>query len=224
MLQNIRVDGLIMTPPISDCGIAMDALEKRRIPYVRLAPESFPGRGPAVAIDDEKAAWLVGEHLVAHGHSKFGIVNGPANHGAANARRKGFLEALAAHGLNPPNEAYGGFQFDVSISAGKELMAGPDRPTAIFAANDDSAAGVMAALAEIGLKVPGDVSVVGFDDSWIARSVWPHLTTVYQPIAEMAHRAVEILLDRKNALQRNETHWLDFHLVERSSVMRASKP
>jgi LacI family transcriptional regulator len=166
----------------------------------------------------------VGEHLVSLGHTRFGFVQGPVSHRAASARRGGFLSALAAHGLEPPMEAYGGFDFETSIMAGKQLMQVADHPTAIFASNDDSAAGVMAALAQLGVKVPDQVSIVGFDDSWIARSVWPNLTTIYQPIAEMAETAVNLLLDRTGAMERAGTVMMDYHLVARNSTTRSPAP
>lgn len=224
LLRNMRVDGVILTPPLSGCSVTMTALEARGIRYVRLAPDGFEGRAPAVAINDCEAGWLVGDHLARRGHRHFGFVQGPARHRAAEDRREGFLAALAAHGLEPAVEVYGGFEFERSIAAGKDLLSRVDRPTAIFAANDDSAAGVMAAAAELHLRVPGDVAIVGFDDSWIARSVWPNLTTVYQPIAEMAEHAVAILLDRAGRAERNDTLWLDYHLVERGSTLAPPAP
>lgn len=222
VLFNIRVDGLILTPPISDCGTTMAALEKRGIPYVRLAPDGFPERAPAISIDDEGAGYLVGEHLIALGHKRFGIALGPQSHSAAWSRRKGFVDAIAAHGLPKPKEAVADFTFEGGIAAGHALMQEPDCPTAIFATNDDSAAGVMAALAELQLRVPHDVSVVGFDDSWIARSVWPNLTTIYQPITEMAEEAAELLLQRNRHAHNNKHRQLNYHLVERQSTSSAA--
>ena len=210
VLFNIRVDGMILTPPISSCGTTMAALEERGIPYVRLAPDGFPERAPAISIDDEGAGYVVGEHLIALGHKRFGIALGPQSHSAAGSRHKGFADAIAAHGLPKPKEAVASFTFEGGIHAGHTLMQGPDHPTAIFATNDDSAAGVMAALAELHIRVPHDVSVIGFDDSWIARSVWPNLTTIYQPITEMAEEAAELLLERKRKSENFRHRQLDY--------------
>ena len=108
-----------------------------------------------VVIDDAAAAALVAQHLWGHGHRRFGIVNGPADHGAAHSRREGFLAGLAALGATGPiAEADGGFLFEGGIEAGRKLLSGPNRPTAIFATNDDSAAGTMVACLEQGLTVP----------------------------------------------------------------------
>lgn len=226
ILRTLRVEGMILTPPVSSCDVTMSALEARGLPFVRLAPEGFPDRAPSISIDDEGAGFLVGEHLLALGHRRFGIATGPARHSAATDRRAGFLRALAAQGCPPPREAYGGFQFEVGIAAGHELVSGDarERPTAIFATNDDSAAGVMVALAEHRLRVPDDISIVGFDDSWIARSVWPNLTTIYQPITEMAESAAELLLMRKRFSGAPRSIQLAYHLVERASTGPAAAP
>jgi LacI family transcriptional regulator len=218
ILLNARIDGFILTPPVSDCDAVLSVLEERGIPYVRVAPAGFPGRSPSVSIDDEAAAREIAEHLVGLGHRHVGIINGPPSHLAASARRKGLVDVLEAHDLPAPHEAYGGFEFMSGIRAGLELLSAPNRPTAIFAGNDDSAAGVMAAAAQLGLKVPDDLSVAGFDDSWIALSVWPALTTIHQPIAEIAETAANLLIDRNGAMKTTGDVLLDFHLVIRGST------
>lgn len=219
ILVNTRVDGFLLTPPLTECGPVMDVLEARGIPYARIAPVSFPGRSPAYSIDDAAAAGEIARHLWALGHRRFGLVTGPRDHGAAGTRRMGFLSALAELGhADSIGEAYGGFLFETGIEAGRSLLAQPDPPTAIFAMNDDSAAGVMSAAAQLGLRVPQDVAVAGFDDSWVAKSVWPYLTTVYQPITEMAHQATTLLIERDAASGGNGDHLLDYALVVRDST------
>ena len=180
---------------------------------------SFVGRSKALSIDDSAAAAEIARHLWGLGHRRFGIVTGPAHHGAAGTRRAGFLEALAKLGSTAQvPESFGGFYFDVGIAAGRELLSLPERPTAIFAMNDDSAAGVMSAAAQMGLSVPGDVAVAGFDDSWIAQSVWPNLTTVYQPIEEMAFAAAELLIARTGNEEMPTHIELPYRLVLRQST------
>ncbi len=125
------------------------------------------------------------------------------------------VAALLARQLDPDlvvAEADGLFSFESGIAAGMDLLARDPRPTAIFATNDDSAAGVMVACARAGLRVPHDISLCGFDDSWVAKSVWPYLTTIYQPIEEMGYAAASLLLDRGETGDRQVM--LDFHLVE----------
>jgi len=218
ILTNTRVDGFILTPPITECAVVLDALEARDIPYVRIAPVSFGGRSKALSIDDRSAAGEIAQHLWALGHRRFGIVTGPPEHGAAGTRREGFLLALADLGhIATVPEAYGGFSFETGIEAGRSLLAMTDRPTAIFAMNDDSAAGVMSAAAQLGLKVPHDVAVAGFDDSWIAQSVWPNLTTIYQPISEMAAAAAELLIARNGSDEPDQVE-LAYTFIARGST------
>jgi len=220
MLRNTRCDGFILTPPLSDNRLLLEFLDQRGVQYVRIAPDFAHDRGAGVAIDDAAAAALIAQHFWAHGHRRFGIVNGRSGHGAARTRREGFLAALSElGGASSIADADGGFTFEEGIVAGRQLLAGPNRPTAIFAMNDDSAAGTMVACQQQGLCVPRDVSVCGFDDSWVAKSVWPYLTTIYQPIEEMGYAAAELLINR--GAQQRKLVSLDFHLVERDSVAHA---
>jgi len=196
MFEHRRVDGVVVTPPATDCQAVMEALERHRLPYVRIAPKVMLGRSPEIFSNDTFAMGEIVQLLWRLGHRRFGLIAGPESHGASEWRRTGFLEALGARGLDPAEVAMadGDFTFASGIGAGLRLLRRADRPTAIFAANDDMAAGLFAAAAQLGLRIPEMLSVVGFDDSWIARSVWPELTTMHQPIAEMAYAAVEMLV------------------------------
>jgi LacI family transcriptional regulator len=219
ILRNARVDGFVVTPPITECAPVMDMLEARCIPYVRIAPASFLGRSPTFSIDDGAAAGEIARHLWGLGHRRLGLVNGPPEHGSAITRRSGFLAALSELGSSiDVREAYGGFLFEGGIDAGRALLDRNDPATAIFATNDDSAAGVMSAAAQMGLRVPDDVAVVGFDDSWVAKSVWPYLTTVYQPIAEMAHQATNMLIAHSGGDVASGDTQLEYALIIRGST------
>jgi LacI family transcriptional regulator len=224
MLSTIRVDGFVLPPPLADDSRTMDVLDKLGIPFVRIAPSIDLNRAPYTAIDDEAAAAEMARHLWAIGHRQIGFVAGRDDHAAAHARRKGFATALAELGCPDFAESSGMFQFEIGIDAAKALMQSPTPPTAIFAANDDSAAGVLAGLAQLGLKVPDDVSVAGFDDSWIAMSVWPYLTTMHQPIAEMGEEVARMLIDRNGAVDGTQAKTLDCHLVIRGSTAPPKQP
>ncbi|WP_408591453.1 LacI family DNA-binding transcriptional regulator [Novosphingobium sp.] len=220
ILRNSRCDGFILTPPLTDNQLVLDFLEKQGIRYARIAPDIQLDRAPCVLIDDFAAGAMVAHYLFNLGHRRFGIITGPDHHGAAHRRRDGFVSALRTMGLDGPIlEAPGGFAFSGGIAAGQVLMDASPRITAIFATNDDSAAGAMVSCMRAGVTVPGDVSVCGFDDSWVAESVWPALTTVYQPIEEMAHRTALMLLDRTGQAATQTT--LDFRLIVRDSVAAA---
>jgi LacI family transcriptional regulator len=223
-LSTMRVDGFILPPPLADDRSIMEMLEKQQIPFARIAPSTDLNRAPYVAIDDEAAAREMARHLWAIGHRHIAFVMGREGHSAAHARRKGFADALAELGYCDLVEAPGKFQFEIGIEAAKTLMQSQTPPTAIFAANDDSAAGIMSGLAQMGFKVPDDVSVAGFDDSWIAMSVWPYLTTIHQPIAQMAEVVANMLIDRNGATAENRSKLLDFHLVVRGSTAPPKQP
>lgn len=219
LIAHNRIDGLVLTPPLSDNAQLLDFLEARSIRYSRVSPNSFPGRSLAVKIDDSQAAARIAELLWAAGHRRFGLLNGPVFHGAAHTRRQGFVDRLSSYDPSlEVLEAYGGFLFEQGIKGGLELLSRPDRPTAIFATNDDSAAGLIVACNQLGLRVPTDVSICGFDDSWVARSVWPYLTTVRQPVRELGHAAALLLLDRAEGGEPVREIQLDFELVLRDSV------
>jgi LacI family transcriptional regulator len=218
MLDTMRVDGIIVAPPYSENDRAMAILEARRIPFVRIAPDINHDRSPYVTIDDKAAASELTRYLWALGHRRFGFVAGRSDHHAARARHEGFVETMASLGNPDFAEVYAGFEFAKGITAAHELMAMPDPPTAIFAANDDSAAGVMSGLAQLGLKVPDDVSVAGFDDSWIAQSVWPYLTTMHQPIAQMGEVAASMLILRNGQMEHAELPAIETRLIVRGST------
>ncbi len=221
ILRHSRVDGLVLTPPITDNADVLDYLETRGVPYSRVTPVLDPERSSRVWMDNVAAGARVADYLWTLGHRRFAIATGPIHHGDAGQRREGFLGRLQE--LKPGTvvgEAYGGFLFETSIEAGRELLSAKRYPTAIFATNDDSAAGIMVAARELGLKVPEDVSICGFDDSWVAKSVWPYLTTIRQPIEDMARVAAEFLLDRAPA-ETPRVRQLDFTLIERGSVAPA---
>lgn len=219
LLHNGRIDGFVLTPPISDNRLALDFLEQHNIHFSRLAPMVDALRSPAARMDDFGAAQEVADMLWSLGHRRFAIINGHESHGAAQARRSGFIGRLLE--LDPSiqvAEACGAFDFIQGIEAGRELLAGDNRPTAIFAANDDSAVGAMVAIRELGLQVPDDISICGFDDSWTSMAVWPLLTTVRQPIEDMAYAAAKLVIDRPSPGESHKILTFDHTLVERTSV------
>jgi LacI family transcriptional regulator len=197
ILRGSRCDGFVVVPPYCDMPEVLDFFDARRIPYSLISAAAESTRAPGVRMDDAAAAAEIADLFWRLGHRRIGLLRGRAEHHSAVLRREGFLARLHKH--DPAlvvAEADGGFLFDQGIEAGLALLSRPDRPTAIFAANDDSAAGVISACNQLGLSVPSDVSICGFDDSWVAKSVWPHLTTVRQPVEAMAHAAACHLLER----------------------------
>lgn len=191
-----HLDGLIVAPPLSESADLIRALDAQGVPFVRIAPNEIKHRSPYVDIDDESAAREMTEYLIGLGHRGIGFIIGHPDHFASGERLRGHKAALKAHRI-PYLAEYvrqGDFRFDSGLEMARQLLALPKRPTAIFAANDDMAVGTLMAAHEMRIAVPEQLSVAGFDDAPIARTVWPPLTTICQPIYQLAYRAADLLL------------------------------
>ncbi|MET0273713.1 MAG: LacI family DNA-binding transcriptional regulator [Phenylobacterium sp.] len=195
--MTLRPDGVILTPPVSDRRLVLQALEESRTPYVRIAPNSEIERAAHVSMDDRRAAYEMTLHLLALGHRDIGFIIGHPEHGASHRRLEGFTDAMRAggHAIRPDRLQQGYFSFQSGYDCAETLLATADRPSAIFASNDDMAMGVLAVAHRQRLAVPAELSVVGFDDTPAAMTSIPPLTTVRQPIFEMAAAAAEMLIN-----------------------------
>ena len=220
LLDDLAPDGVVLAPPLCDLGWLLDLLEQRAIAYVRLMPGAAPARGPCLAVDDFAAAHALTRRLLEAGHRDLAFIAGPPDHLAALARREGFEAALI--GVRGVRARIG--EGDFFIASGEReatrLLAGPDRPTALFAANDSMAAGALRAAATLGLSVPRDLAVAGFDDSSIARLTTPALTSVRQPTADLARHAAALLIAAASAGEPLSpvTERLECTIVEREST------
>jgi LacI family transcriptional regulator len=218
-LAAVRMDGVILSPPLCDDPEVLDALDDAAVPYVRISPTQQLQRSPYVFMDERRAAREMTEYLIAQGHADIAFIKGPEAHAAAAQRFQGFRDAMSSAGLDihPAWVQRGAFSFRSGFTCAERLFAGDARPTAVFAGNDDMALGVMAVALRQNLALPGDLSVVGFDDTPSAQVVWPQLTTVRQPVADMAAAAAELLISGhgpKAALGRR----LDFSVIVRGSA------
>ena len=204
MVLALRPDGMLLTPPLCDNPKVLKALKDTNTPCVLMSPDLVRGhRGarnraslPSVSMDDVHAAEELTNLLISLGHRRIALIKGAPDQSASSLRHQGFCNAMAQHGLTvDPDLIYqGDFTFRTGVEGAHQLLSRRARPTAVFASNDDMALGVLAAAHRLGLSVPQDLSVVGFDDSPAASLVWPPLTTVRQPTAEMARAAVEMLI------------------------------
>jgi LacI family transcriptional regulator len=222
VLGALKPDGVILTPPISDAGLVLDVLEQRGTPYVRLGPETQLQRGRRVYMDERRAAFDMTVHLARLGHRDIGFIVGNPRYAASRLRREGFEAAMAQHGLVVRTEwvLEGDFTFTSGFECGARMLAGPERPTAIFASNDDMAFGVLQAAGRMGLSAPTDLSVVGFDDTPGAQFSMPQLTTVRQPVSEMAETAARMLISAAQAKTEDRlerVHQAAYTLVARES-------
>lgn len=201
MLTALRPDGLILAPPVSDATDILRLLAEAGVPCVRISPGApLPGFGN-VSIDDTAAGRAITELLLDQGHRRIGHIQGNPGQAAAPRRQAGYRLALQAHGLaeDPALVVPGDFTFASGMAGCRQLLALAQRPSAVFAANDDMALGALAEAQRQGLRVPEDLSVVGFDDAPLAAQVWPPLTTVRQPVQQMAEAAVDMLVQRPDS-------------------------
>ncbi len=173
-------------------------LTSRSIPFVVMDPAGDPGDNvPSVGATNWQGGLAATRHLVDLGHTRIASISGPSRMMCSRARVDGYRAALETAGLpvDPALLKVGDFHHETGYRAGLELLRSPDRPTAVFAGNDLQALGLYEAARELGLRIPEDLSVVGFDDLPIARLVGPPLTTVRQPLMEMAETAAKLVLD-----------------------------
>jgi LacI family transcriptional regulator len=218
------VHGVILPAPLCDSEAALKAVEKAQLPAVLVA-SGRPAAGlSAVSINDFEASRAMTRHLLDLGHRRIGFINGHPNQTASGQRFRGYIEGMTEAGLSVGTDqvAQGYFTYRSGLEAAEKLLTAW-KPTAIFASNDDMAAATMAVAHRRGLDVPGDLAVAGFDDTPLATTVWPALTTVRQPIADMAREAVRLLIEQIRKRRGGETSQvrhkvLKFTLVDREST------
>ncbi|WP_342747319.1 LacI family DNA-binding transcriptional regulator [Sphingomonas spermidinifaciens] len=192
------VQGVILPPPLCESEPVRTELAAAGIPSVAVAMGRHEAGTFNVRIDDFEAAAAMTRHLIDLGHRDIAFIRGHPNQVASAERHRGFVHAVEAAGLDPAAMRVepGYFTYRSGLAATERLLRQRPRPTAIFAANDDMAAAAVGVAHRQGLHIPRDISIVGFDDVALATNVWPELTTVRQPIAQMAETAVAMLLAR----------------------------
>jgi LacI family transcriptional regulator len=194
-IAQYRPDGLILVPPFADDLKLLQRLDELGVRYATISARSKDARVGTI-LDERKAAAEMIAHAIALGHRRIAHIAGPAPHGGRAWRLAGYRDGLRRAGIAYDETLVvdGGFSFEAGLAGAKHLLDMANPPTAIFAANDDSACGVMHEAFERGLSIPGDLSVLGFDDTPTSRQVWPSLTTVRQPCRDMGRIAAEQLL------------------------------
>jgi LacI family transcriptional regulator len=196
-LIDAGVGAIILPPPLCDDEDILATLASEGVGAVSFAT-ALPRDGvPAVFIDDFEGVRTMTQHLLDLGHVDIAFIGGDPTHSTAQRREQAFRETMAAAGVEVREEymAEGGFSYRGGLDAARHLLSLRRRPSAIFAANDDMAAAASAVAQGLGLSIPGDVSIAGFDDTSVATTVWPELTTIRQPIADMAASAVLLAMD-----------------------------
>ena len=228
LLLRAGLDGVLLAPPACDQPVLLDMIERQRLPYARITPHSDLDRGLVVAMDEVAAGHTVAAHMLSLGHRRVGIILGDPSHAASRGRLEGYRQAFqeAAVTIDDALVGTGDFTYDVGYRVALELLDRPVRPTAILAQNDDMAVAAIAAARDLGLSVPQGLSVAGFDNSEVSRTAWPPLTTVHQPVREMAWDAANRLIamldgDTGSDAQRRRDHLHEL-LVRASTAPPAS--
>lgn len=216
LIDTTGIDGLILTPPASDRQDLLDLLRRREVPFVRVTPSGSVDTS-AVFLDNQAAANAMTRHLLALGHQRIGFVMGHPSYAGSVARHAGYVAALVEAGRTPDPRLVreGGYDFASGAAAAEALLALADAPTAIFASNDEMAAGVLSVAHRRGMAVPGALSVAGFGDDALASFVWPPLTTIRQPTRDMGFQAADLLLAPADEKASRE---VPFALIRREST------
>jgi LacI family transcriptional regulator len=226
-LTKLKLSGAILTPPACDNPILLAALHKKKVPTARISPNAeYPGM-PSVKIDDYSAACQVTQHLISLGHKDIGCITGDLEHADSGDRLRGFRDTMAAARL-VVNENWvqpGDYLFDPGLRAASLILDRADRPTAIFSSNDDMAAATIVIADKLNIKVPEELSVVGFDDFPLAAALSPALTTIRQPVEEMARIAASLLIDMQGGKDSDikSPAVLDVEFIHRASTAPVSK-
>lgn len=195
-LDRTKVKNIILVPPMCDSSDLHHLLEEKGVKFALISPSRPVSGASSITMDDRRAAQEMTRHLIELGHKRIGHIGGDPAHVATLLRRQGYEEALQRSNLGRPDASLietGNFSFKEALDCADRLLTSNDRPTAIFAANDEMAAAVVMTANRLGLSVPGDLSVAGFDNTPISQTIWPELTTVAQPFEEIACVAVKVI-------------------------------
>lgn len=213
------VDGVILILPRNPAKF-LEKLRSLNFPYVLVDHQGIDERGPAVGASNYQGAFDATEYLIQQGHSRIALITGSMDLGCSQERLKGYQAALQKNAIPVESEwiIEGDFEQATGYEAGKKLMSLSKRPTAIFASNDMMAFGVMDAVRDLGLKIPGDISVIGFDDIFQSSQTMPGLTTVHQPLEQMGREATRMLMEMMSEREiKSGKVDLPTHLVLRDS-------
>jgi LacI family transcriptional regulator len=197
LVGQLRLEGAILLPPLGDDTVIVSRLNDAAIPIVRISPKHNLSATPSIGIDDYAAAREVTAHLLGLGHKRIGFILGRPDHACTEQRYLGFIDEMRAWSLPVDYDLVqtGNFEFTGGLICAERMLRAAQPPTAIFTSNDDTAAAVISMARKFGLNLPGDLSVTGFDDVPIATMIWPDLTTIRQPVAEMARIAANLFIE-----------------------------
>jgi LacI family transcriptional regulator len=228
LARQLAPDGILLAPPLSSAEPLVGQLRALHVPFVRIAPRRAAANESCVMMDDRAAARQMTEYLLSLGHRRIGFVQGHPGHAASAQRLAGYRAALREWRVPAADERVvpGDFTFEGGRRGAARLLDAAAAPSAIFASNDESAAGCLAEAHARQLQVPGDLSITGFDDTYVATMLYPPLTTIRQSIREMGYAATGQLLGLIEGAAPVAALRIAHQLVERQSAgpPRAAAP
>ena len=225
MVKQSRVAGLVLTPPFSEQPEFVQHMKNLAIDVVRIvsgnvAPDNI---APCILIDDHAAAKSITQHLIKLGHEKIAFIAGGSEDGSTIERLTGYKEALINNNIDVNEDLIidGEYTFESGVNGAKTLLNAKEKPSAIFACNDEIAAGALFSSRLMGIEIPGQLSIVGFENSPFSRQTWPTLTTADQPTQSIAEDAANLLIAyaRKQKVSEQSKHYTP-QLVVRDSTAK----
>lgn len=217
----LQPDGVILTPPNSENSLITGLLAERGIPFARIGSKR-EGPGIAMTMGDTHNARLATDHLIELGHERIGFIAGPEDFSLSEWRIEGWQQAMEKRGLSHEGLfERGDFGFDSGAEAARKLLDREQPPTAIIASSDQMALATLEVARDRGLEIPGDLSLISFDNSPIVRFTQPALTAIDQPIAATTSRAVELLIGARKTKPAEHPISLKGELVVRGSTAQA---
>ena len=220
LVKKTRLTGIILTPPLSDSKELLNMLSQTDIPSVLISPCREESRSDAVITNDYEATKEMIRFIIAKGHQKIALIKGHPEHLALNKRTQGYIDAMSEAKLEIKDEymIQGYNSYESGLECGRELMKLKVKPTAVFAANDEMASGVMKVILDSGYEVPKDFSIAGFDDTPVTQMLNPPLSTVKQPLEKMGELAAKKLIAELEGLDFFENHKPKSSLIIRESI------
>lgn len=222
VLREKQIDGIVFTSEFLKDEY-YEALNDMRVPVVLVNTQTHKHMIPYVKVDDRQAAYQATDYLIRNGHREIAMISGTLTDPIAGTPRvEGYKQALADHGIEVDEDriAYGNFGHESGRQAMHKLLAEAPSFTAVFAASDEMAVGAMGAAFEKGLKIPDDLSIIGYDDLNISRMIYPPLTTVHQPLADMGRLATEKLIALIENTSQVSSSIVSHYIVERQTVRK----
>jgi LacI family transcriptional regulator len=223
-VRRTGVDGLIVIAPVSENVALAQALAALGLPVAAVNSAALDFQKNKIVSREREAAGDIARHFVELGHREMGVISGPLVQAAARERQLGFTAALTNAGisLRLQNVLEGDWTFESGLECGRRLLESTQRPTAVFAASDRMAAGLLKAASQAQVRVPQDLSVAGFDDSQVARMLTPSLTTITRPFTQIGEGAAHWLLTslRSSAREAQDPllRFYDLKLTKREST------